>query len=379
MEFGIFAQLFVPRYERDVDPMAEHKRIMRNIEVGVAADRCGIKYVWCPEHHFLDEYSHMPGPEVYLSFLAARTERVHVGSAIFNITPKVNHPARVAETVALMDHITEGRFEFGTGRGSSTTEVYGFDIDDLGETTAMWDEAVREIPKMWKDGQYSFEGRYFRMPPREIFPKPYGSSHPPMWVAAGSPPTFAKAGSMGLGAFCFTHGTPKGIAPLIGAYKDAIATAEPVGDYVNDNLMVVTNMICMEDREQAFEVAVSSGMNYYSSLQMHWLDNIPKPDGYPVWPDVIPEPTIEQIKKAAEIGMVVVGDPDDCAKAVQRWVDIGADQICFSPTTNNMAQDQIIASMELFGREVVPQFDTDPVHRTTHMREAAVAAPSSVG
>jgi len=379
MEFGIFAQLFVPRYERDVDPMAEHKRIMRNIEVGVAADRTGVKYVWCPEHHFLDEYSHMPGPEVYLSYLAARTEQVHVGSAIFNITPKVNHPARVAETVALMDHITEGRFEFGTGRGSSTTEVYGFDIDDLGETTAMWDEAVREIPKMWKDGQYSFEGRYFRMPPREIFPKPYGSSHPPMWVAAGSPPTFAKAGSMGLGAFCFTHGTPKGIAPLIGAYKDAIATAEPVGDYVNDNLMVVTNMICMEDREQAFEVAVSSGMNYYSSLQMHWLDNIPKPDGYPVWPDVIPEPTIEQIKKAAEIGMVVVGDPDDCAKAVQRWVDIGADQICFSPTTNNMAQDQIIASMELFGREVVPQFDTDPVHRTTHMREAAVAAPSSVG
>ena len=80
-------------------------------------------------------------------------------------------------------------------------------------------------------------------------------------------------------------------------------------------------------------------MNYYTSLQMHWLDNIPKPEGFPVWPDLIPEPTIEQIKKASEIGMVVVGDPDDCAKAVQRWVDIGADQICFSPTTNNMGQD----------------------------------------
>jgi alkanesulfonate monooxygenase SsuD/methylene tetrahydromethanopterin reductase-like flavin-dependent oxidoreductase (luciferase family) len=379
MEFGIFAQLFVPRYERDVDPMAEHKRIMRNIEVGIAADRTGIKYVWCPEHHFLDEYSHMPGPEVYLSYVAGRTERIHVGSAIFNITPKVNHPARVAETVALMDHITEGRFEFGTGRGSSTTEVYGFDIDDLGETTAMWDEAVREIPKMWKEGEYAYEGQYFRMPPREVFPKPYGAAHPPMWVAAGSPPTFAKAGSMGLGAFCFTHGAPKSIAPLIGAYKEAIATAEPVGDFVNDNLMVVTNMICMEDREQAFEAAVTSGMNYYTSLQMHWLDNIPKPEGFPVWPDLIPEPTIDQLKKAVELGMVVVGDPDDCAKAVQRWVDIGADQICFSPTTNNMHQDQIIESMELFGREVIPQFDTDPVHRTTRMRDAAVAAPSKVG
>jgi len=381
MEFGVFAQLFVPRYERDIDPMAEHRRIMRNAEVGVAADRTGIKYLWCPEHHFLDEYSHMPGPEVYLSYVAARTERIHVGSAIFNITPKVNHPARVAETVALMDHITEGRFEFGTGRGSSTTEVFGFDIDDLNETSAMWDESVREIPKMWADGQYAYEGTYFRMPPREIFPKPFGHAHPPMWVAAGSPPTFAKAGALGLGAFCFTHGTPTKIAPLIASYKEAVANAEPVGQFVNDNIMVVTNMICMEDREQAFEVAVSSGMNYYTSLQMHWLDNIPKPDGFPVWPDLIPEPTIEQIKKASELGMVVVGDPDDCAKAVQRWVDIGADQLCFSPTTNNMDQDSIIASMELFGREVIPQFDTDPVHRTTRMRAAAgsPAAPASVG
>jgi len=235
----------------------------------------------------------------------------------------------------------------------------------------MWDESVRDIPKMWKDGKYAYEGTYFRMPPREIFPKPYGDAHPPMWVAAGSPPTFAKAGSLGLGAFCFTHGTPSKIAPLIQSYKDAVKTAEPVGDFVNDNIMVVTNMICMEDREAAFEMAVNIGMNYYTSLQMHWLDNIPKPEGFPVWPDLVPEPTVDQLKKASELGMVVVGDPDDCAKAVQRWVDIGADQICFSPTTSNMGQDDIIRSMELFGKEVIPQFDTDPVHRSTRMRQAA--------
>ena len=376
MEFGLFAQLFVPKYERDVDPLAEHKRIMRNIEVGVAGDRAGFKYLWCPEHHFLDEYSHMPGPEVYMSYLAAQTENIHLGSAIFNITPKVNHPARVAETVALMDHITEGRFEFGTGRGSSTTEVFGFDIDDLDETSKMWDESIREIPKMWKKGKYADEGEYFRMPEREVFPKPYGKSHPAMWVAAGSPPTFGKAGQMGLGAFCFTHGTPDKIEPLIKSYKDAVETAEPVGDYVNDNIMVVTNMVCMEDREAAFEAAVASGMNYYTSLQMHWLDNIPKPPGFPEWPELIPEPSIEQLKKAVEIGMVVVGDPDDCANAIRKWEDIGADQLCFSPTTSNMAQDKIIESMELFGKEVLPQFDKDPVHRTTRYRDAARAAQS---
>lgn len=373
MEFGLFAQLFVPKYERDADPLAEHKRIMRNVEVGVVGDRTGFKYLWCPEHHFLDEYSHMPGPEVYMSFVAAQTERIHLGSAIFNITPKVNHPARVAETVALLDHVTNRRFEFGTGRGSSTTEVFGFDIEKLEDTTDMWDESIREIPKMWKPGQYAYEGKWFRMPPREVFPKPLGNSHPAMWVAAGSPPTFGKAGAMGLGAFCFTHGAPKKIAPLIQAYKDGIANATPVGDYVNDNLMAVTNLICMENREEAFELAVNCGMNYYTSLQMHWLDNIPKPPGFPEWPELIPEPTVEQMKQAVEIGMAVVGDPDDCAKAIRKWEEIGADQLCFSPTTNNLTMEQIVSSMELFGKEVLPQFDKDPVHSTTRYRDAASA------
>jgi alkanesulfonate monooxygenase SsuD/methylene tetrahydromethanopterin reductase-like flavin-dependent oxidoreductase (luciferase family) len=372
MEFGLFAQLFVPKYERDKDPLAEHKRIMRNVDIGIAGDRNGFKYLWCPEHHFLDEYSHMPGPEVYMSFVAGQTERIHLGSAILNITPKVNHPARIAENVALLDHVTNRRFEFGTGRGSSTTEVFGFDIEKLEDTIDMWDEAIREIPKMWKPGPYSYEGKWFRMPPREVLPKPLGPSHPPMWVAAGSPPTFGKAGNLGLGAFCFTHGTPSKIAPLIEAYKNAVSECtDPVGDYVNDNIMVVTNMICMEDREKAFEAAVSCGMNYYTSLQMHWLDNIPKPPGFPVWPEIIPEPSVDELKKAVEIGMVVVGDPDDCARAVQRWVDIGADQLCFSPTTNNLPSEVIMESLELFGKEVIPQFDKDPLHRTTRFREAA--------
>jgi alkanesulfonate monooxygenase SsuD/methylene tetrahydromethanopterin reductase-like flavin-dependent oxidoreductase (luciferase family) len=374
VEFGVFAQLFVPRYEREVDSDAEHKRIMRNVEVAVAADRCGFKYVWCPEHHFLDEYSHMPGPEVYLSYVAAQTEQIHLGSAIFNITPKVNHPARVAETVALMDHITQGRFEFGTGRGSSSTEVFGFDIDDLEITKDMWDEAVREIPKMWKDGTYSYEGEFFRMPEREVFPKPYSKPHPAMWVACGSPPTFGKAGSMGLGAFCFTQGSPAKIAPLVDTYKTNVANAEPVGDYVNDNIMAVTNFLCMENREEAFETAVDMGMNYYTGLMMHWLDNIPKPPGMPEWPDLMPEPSVDDLKKAVEHGVLAVGDPDDCIGAIQKWVDIGVDQVTFSPTTNNLPADKVVESMELLGKEVIPHFDKDPVHRTTKQRQAAAAA-----
>ncbi|CAN5643565.1 LLM class flavin-dependent oxidoreductase [soil metagenome] len=377
MEFGVFSQLFVPRFEREADPQAEHKRIMRNVETAVAADRNGFKFVWCPEHHFLDEYSHMPGPEVFLSYCGALTERVHLGSAIFNITPPVNKPARVAETVAVMDHLLGNRFEFGTGRGSSSTEVFGFGIESLDETKLMWRETIREIPKMWKPGTYSYDGDYFSMPEREVFPKPHGPSHPAMWVACGSPPTFAEAAGLGLGAFCFSTGSPKSLEPLVRQYKDNIASATPVGDYVNDNIMGVTNLVCMEDRDEAFRTAAAMGMNYYTGLMYHWLDNIPKPKGLPEWPERIPEPTAEDIEKLSAGGFVVVGDPDDCARSLRMWEDIGFDQITFSPTTNTLPTDVVTASMELFGKEVLPQFDKDPVHSTTRYREQ-VTAPAPV-
>jgi alkanesulfonate monooxygenase SsuD/methylene tetrahydromethanopterin reductase-like flavin-dependent oxidoreductase (luciferase family) len=375
MEFGVFAQLFVPRFEREVDPQAEHKRIMRNVEIAKAADQNAFKYVWCPQHHFLDEYSHMPGPEAFLGHCSAITERVHLGSAIFNITPPVNKPVRIAENVALLDHLSGNRFEFGTGRGSSTTEVHGFDIADIDETKDMWREAIAEIPKMWKDGAYSYEGTYFRVPEREVFPKPYGPAHPAMWVAAGSPPTFGKAAEKGLGTFCFTVGAPDNLLPLVKNYKDAIGHATPVGEYVNDNIMGVTNMLCMEDRNKAFEVASRMDMQYYSSLAFRWLDNIPKPDGLPQWPERLPEPTPEQVEQLAASGLAIIGDPDDCARGVQRWADCGFDQLTFSPTTNTLDTEVVIASMELFGSEVIPQFDKDPEHSTTrYRREAAERA-----
>src|SRR3981189_360727 len=121
MEFGLFNSACVlPQFRGD-----EHLRIMEEIAIVRAAERAGFKYTWATEHHFLTEYSHLSANEVFLGYLAAATSRIHLGSGIFNITPPVNHPARVAERVAMLDHLSEGRFEFGTGRGSSTTGAAG--------------------------------------------------------------------------------------------------------------------------------------------------------------------------------------------------------------------------------------------------------------
>ena len=127
----------------------------------------------------------------------------------------MNHPARVAERVAMLDHLSEGRFEFGMGRGSSTTEQRGFGITDPDLTRDMFDEVVGEFRKMWRAEEYpGFDGQFFSMPARNVLPKPYTKPHPPMWVAAGNPSTFEKAARMGLGVLCFTIGGPEAMKPL---------------------------------------------------------------------------------------------------------------------------------------------------------------------
>ena len=131
MEFGIFNAISIlPRYREAHGAAAEHDRLMDEVAFIEAADAAGIKYTWASEHHFLTDYSHLSDSESFLAFCAAKTNNIHIGSGIFNITPPANHPVRIAERVAMLDHLSEGRFEFGTGRGSSTTEQRGFGITD---------------------------------------------------------------------------------------------------------------------------------------------------------------------------------------------------------------------------------------------------------
>src|SRR5438045_9251601 len=103
------------------------------------------------------------------------TKQMHVGSVIINVTPPVNHPARVAERVAMMDHVSGGRFEFGTGRGSSTTEVGGFAITDPEITRDMFDETIVESKRMWRDEPDQFAGRVVTMPTRHVLPNAYAN------------------------------------------------------------------------------------------------------------------------------------------------------------------------------------------------------------
>jgi alkanesulfonate monooxygenase SsuD/methylene tetrahydromethanopterin reductase-like flavin-dependent oxidoreductase (luciferase family) len=373
MEFGIFnAVCLTPSFRAKHGANAEHQRIMDELAYIRAADKAGFKYSWASEHHFLTEYSHLSANEAFLAFAAAQTENIHLGSGIFNLTPPVNHPARIAEKVAMLDHLSEGRFEFGTGRGSSTTEQKGFGIEDQEATREMVAETLPQIVRMWKEEDYSYDGKFFSMPERNVLPKPYTNPHPPLWVAAGSPGTFELAARQGLGVLCFAFGPPEGFIPLIEKYKKDIKNAEPIGDYVNDNVMITTQMLCLEDGGKAREAATQMDSGYYISLVFRYLDTFPRPPGIPEWPQTIPDQTPEQINKSIESRSIAIGDPAEVTETIKRFEETGADQLSFGMLSSAMPIETCEEAVATFGKHVLPQFDKDPVHSTTRQREAQV-------
>lgn len=371
MEFGLFIGCWVPDYLDGRNDAYEHERLINETRIAEAGDRSNWKYVWVTEHHFLTEYSHMSASEVAMAHILARTERIRVASGIINVTPPVNHPARIAERVAMLDHLSGGRFDFGTGRGSSTTEMGGFGITEPDLTKAMFDEVMPEFRKMWAQDSYSFDGRFFSMPERNVLPKPHVKPHPPLWVAAGNPDTFEKAGRMGLGVICFTGGSPEKMRPLIDIYKEAIKDAEPVGDYVNDNVAITTSFMCLEDGDAARQAMTTSRNGRQQSLVFKYLNTFPKPPGVPDWPTEIPDPTLEDLAVGFQKGTSIVGSPDDCAEALAKWQGIGVDQLIMGPTGSAWPYGLVEESVELLGNKVIPQFDTDPEARAERFRREA--------
>src|ERR1700746_2570987 len=133
MKFGIFYEHQLPR---PWEPGAELRLCQHALDQVELADRLGIDYAWEVEHHFLEEYSHSSAPEVFLAACSQRTTRIRLGHGITLMPPRYNHPARVAERIAALDLVSDGRVEWGTGESSSLAELGGYRVS-IAEKRAM--------------------------------------------------------------------------------------------------------------------------------------------------------------------------------------------------------------------------------------------------
>ena len=376
MEFGIFSNGYIPGPAAH-DTESEHTELMRESEYAVIADKNNWKYIWYGEHHALVEYSHMSAPAPLMGWVAAQTERIHIGSAITSLPTTKEHPVRIAERAAMLDHVTNNRFEFGTGRGAGSHELKTFSGTLPSQTKAMWDEVIREIPRMWEQKDYSFEGNGWSVPgPHNILPKPYGKGHPPIWVACGNPETFQKAGSLGIGAIAFNFEPIHNLRGRLEAYKEAAEDpVEIIGQFQNNNVMMTNGVICLEDRERAREIAKTRGRGYLVTMVNLYHDTMPKsPDGV-TWPDppasTLIEWTDEMLDMIIEAGYMLCGNPEEVSEQLQAYQSVGCDQVVFGLPVEGMQHEEVQEMLEIFGDQVIPEFDTDPVHSTTKYRAMA--------
>jgi alkanesulfonate monooxygenase SsuD/methylene tetrahydromethanopterin reductase-like flavin-dependent oxidoreductase (luciferase family) len=374
MEFGVFVGAAVGPRPWD---QSEPKRIRRDIDIGVAADAAGFDTFWAPEHHSLEEYSHCSSSHLACLAVGMRTERIRLVTGIFNICPPINHPVRVAEQIAMIDILTNGRIELGTGRGSGSTEVNTFGIQNE-QTRDMWEEAIQAIPKMWTQDLFSWDGKYFSVPERCILPKPVQKPHPPLWVTASNPPTVELAARKGIGVAMFSFSDPALLAPLVERYKNTIEKAEPVGEFVYNKIMAIAPLLCMEDGDEAREMYKKANVGPVSAHFSVYFDTIPAyAERLKDVPRPIPQTKIrELIRKAAKdpnvkgpvaTGSVspeflyqngiCVGSPEDVARTVKRYQDIGLDMLVLIPAAGwVLPHERTVDSLHLTGKRVLPRF-----------------------
>lgn len=256
MKFGLLFQLQTPR-PLDADQWHEddeRKIVHQALEQIELADKLGYDYVFFTEHHFLEEYCHSTAPEVVLGAAAARTKNIRLGHGIIQMPPRQNHPARVAERIATLDIVSNGRVEFGTGEGATETEFGGF-LTRRNEKKEAWEEATRECLRMMTRVPYpGYEGVHFSMPERNVIPKPIQKPHPPVWVAASRRETVMLAARLGMGALGFGFESPQEAEERATRYFELIrACRQPIGLAMNPALATVGNMLCAPTDELAVE------------------------------------------------------------------------------------------------------------------------------
>jgi alkanesulfonate monooxygenase SsuD/methylene tetrahydromethanopterin reductase-like flavin-dependent oxidoreductase (luciferase family) len=179
------------------------------------------------------------------------------------------------------------------------------------------------------------------------------------------------AAQKGLGVLGFSIGSIDALGPVMEAYKKEIVNAEPVGAYVNDNIMVTSGAYVAEDRETAYDWATAPHNSYLGSNVYRYHDTFPHPPQVPQWPALVPDSTREAIPTMIQAG-AVLGDPDDALEQCRRWESAGADQLVFGLGT--ATKEQSLEMIRLMGEHVIPKVDKDDVHHTTRHRSAAAAA-----
>ena len=347
-EFGLFHEFQRRAGQADADAFAQS---FAQVD---AAERWGLDVLWLAELHFAPDRSVASAPLVLASAIAARTRRMKIGIAV-QVLP-LCHPLRLAEEVATLDHMSQGRLIFGVGRSGfpRTYEAYGVPYDESRERFA---EVLEILKGSWSKERYSFEGRFHRVRNVTVIPRPLQKPYPALRIAATSADTYPAIGAMGLPIFVAVRlGTIEELGPNIAAYREAYRAAGHAGQgevylrvpiYVGD-----TESTARADPEQSI-------MQFYRTLGAQLEDSATRAGARASEQRAERGQALQTIAYSDALrDKVIVGTPAGVAMRLQDLTrKLGLNGVLAELNCGGLIpNEKVMRSLQLMCEEVAPRF-----------------------
>ncbi len=320
-------------YDCRLDPRSEMTMsdvYAATIEQAVLADQSGLAYVWFTEHHFCDD-GYLPAFQPLAGAIAARTTNLRISTDIALLP--LYHPIRLAEELAVLDLISNGRMEFGIGMGYVPREFEAFGVP-LKNRVSMTEEAIQILRLAWADGPFSFHGKRYQLDDVDVHPKPVQPGGPPLWIAAMSQAGAKRAARFG------TNLLPQGQrSDVLDPWRQSVADAGRSPE--QHRVGLIRSIYVTDDKERDWPIlrqAERHRMSVYDTFMADTPDNYGWRGG-----DTIPQ-------------TVVIGTPDECVAELQRFIDeYGITDIASSGLPPGVDPEMMGPMVERLAREVVPR------------------------
>lgn len=328
------------------------------------AEKHGIDGVWLAERHFAAHKrptdpmgggipSVISVPLVMAGAIAARTQNIKIATGV-SVLP-LCHPIRLAEEVATVDHISQGRLIFGIGRSSFPKSYQGYGVP-YSESRDMFQENLDIILKSWTEERLNHEGKYYTFEDVAVMPQPYQTPHPPIIIAANTPDTFPVVGHQGFPLATGLRGSDiptaaKSLQLYKDAWKESGHTGEPeiymrIPVYVHED-PEKAKLNPKEGAMNAFRRQAENAVNAVKSAGPDDAENLARRA------EVLSNLTYEDLLE----GRLAYGTPEEVIEKLKyAEQEMGLTGIVIEPNVGGLLdKDQINESVALIAEKVSPK------------------------
>jgi alkanesulfonate monooxygenase SsuD/methylene tetrahydromethanopterin reductase-like flavin-dependent oxidoreductase (luciferase family) len=354
VKFGLFYQLPC------ADTQSEPVRYQETIEQIIHADTLGFDCAWLAELHFFKAFSIMSSPLIVATAVAQRTKNIRLGIAV-NLLP-LYHPLRGAEDGATVDILSNGRLEFGVGRGAIPIHFAGFNVSRE-ESRERFEESLAIIHKAWTAESFSHTGKYYQIPETSVVPKPLQKPHPPIRIAANSPDTAVFAGKAHYPIFVasVTNPLPR-MFEQVAMYRQSWAESAPPTERPAPASPDVSTMFFFHPGENLAQVRgdIEPSLDNYFHSGAAMVRAGARPQGadesYRYLQDVqkrMENVTFEKIMET----MAVFGSSREClARVKELHKELRMDElICWFNPGGMVPHEKVLKAMSRFAAEIMPE------------------------